>query len=116
NARIVESGELEDEALVVSSAVRTLCVDLNTIYPELDREIGKIAKEKEVHYLGAPVGGSVSGAEAASLSIMVGGEKSSYDHALPYLEALGVNIFHVGEDYGLGTMVKLIKIGRASCR
>lgn len=105
---IVKSVYLEEEGLVASSAAGTLLVDLSTISPELDREIGKIAKEKEVHYLGAPVSGSVSGAEAASLSIMVGGEKSSYDHALPYLEALGVNIFHVGEDYGLGTMVKLI--------
>lgn len=105
---IVKSVYLGEEGLVASSAYNTLLVDLSTISPELDREIGKTAKENQVQYLGAPVSGSVSGAEAASLSIMVGGEKAAYNHALPYLEALGHNIFHVGEDYGQGTNVKLI--------
>lgn len=105
---IVKSVYLGEEGLVASSADNTLLVDLSTISPELDREIGGIAKENQVQYLGAPVSGSVSGAEAASLSVMVGGDNAAYNHALPYLEALGNNIFHVGEDYGQGTNVKLI--------
>ncbi|MFP3490743.1 NAD(P)-dependent oxidoreductase, partial [Staphylococcus sp. SIMBA_130] len=39
---------------------------------------------------------------------MVGGDKTTYGFALPYLETIGKNIFHVGEDHGLGTIVKLI--------
>src|SRR5699024_12426691 len=75
---IVNSGYLGEEGLVASSAYNTLLVDLSTISPELDRETGKTAKENQVQYLGAPVSGSVSGAEAASLSIMVSEVHASF--------------------------------------
>src|SRR5699024_8687170 len=66
---IVKSVYLGEEGLVASSAYNSMLVDLITSSPELVREIGKTAKENQVQYLGTPVSGSVSGAEAASLSI-----------------------------------------------
>src|SRR5699024_11810845 len=45
---IVKSVYLGEEGLVASSAYNTLLVDLSTISPELDREIGKTAKENQV--------------------------------------------------------------------
>lgn len=106
--QIVESVYFDAGGLIDHSFEGKTLIDLSTISPELDREIGKSAEENGTKYLGSPVSGSVSGAENATLSIMVGGEKNSYDSALQHLEVLGKNIFHVGEDYGAGTMVKLI--------
>lgn len=106
--QIVENVYLGKEGLVESGNRPLTLVDLSTISPELNRKIAKEASKKGISYLGAPVSGSVSGAEAATLSIMVGGDKEAYDMALPYLEAIGKNIFHVAEDHGLGTVVKLI--------
>lgn len=106
--QIVESVYLGIKGLIENGEAPLILIDLSTISPELNKKVAKIALEKDIQYLGAPVSGSVSGAEAASLSVMVGGDKETYNFALPYLEAIGKNIFHVSEDHGLGTIVKLI--------
>ncbi|WP_156290956.1 NAD(P)-dependent oxidoreductase [Oceanobacillus salinisoli] len=105
---VVESVYLGNEGLVENGEGLLTLIDLSTISPELNKKVAKAALEKGIQYLGAPVSGSVSGAEAATLSVMVGGDKKTYDFALPYLKSIGKNIFHVGEDQELGTIVKLI--------
>lgn len=56
--------------------------------------------------LDAPVSGSVSFAEAGTLTIMVGGETEAVDRARPVLEALSAKLLHVG-DLGTGATMKL---------
>src|SRR5262249_31964912 len=55
----------------------------------------------------APVSGGVSGARAATLAIMVGGDAEPLQKATPVLRAIGPNIFHVGP-VGAGNTVKAI--------
>ncbi|MBP2076255.1 NAD(P)-dependent oxidoreductase [Oceanobacillus polygoni] len=106
--KVVEDVYLGIEGLVENGKSNLTIIDLSTISPELNKKVAKAALEKGIQYLGSPVSGSVSGAEAATLSVMVGGDKKTYSFALPYLKTIGKNIFHVGEDHGLGTIVKLI--------
>src|SRR5207245_4748343 len=47
------------------------------------------------------------GWEAATLGIMVGGEESVYEACLPLLQALGTNIYHMGQS-GAGHMTKAL--------
>ena len=54
----------------------------------------------------APVSGGVMGAQKASLNIMVGGSKDSFDRALPILKVMGKNIYHAGE-IGSGNGAKI---------
>lgn len=105
---IAETVYLGEEGIINSRQKPVILVDLSTISPDLNREIAKEALQNNLEYLGAPVSGSVSGAVNATLSIMVGGDKQTYNSALPYLQAIGANVFHVGEDPGVGTVVKLI--------
>jgi len=105
---IAQSVYLGEEGIINNCHKPVVLVDLSTISPELNREIAKEASENNLEYLGAPVSGSVSGAVNATLSIMVGGDKETYDWALPYLQVIGANVFHVGDDPGVGTVVKLI--------
>lgn len=105
---IVENVYLGENGIVNVRSEPMLLVDLSTISPDLNRKIAKEAKDKGFEYLGAPVSGSVSGARTATLTVMAGGEKSGYNKAKPYLEAIGKNIFHVDTDPALGTVVKLI--------
>ena len=44
----------------------------------------------------APVSGGVGGAEAATLTFMVGGADETFERARPILDAMGKNIFHAG--------------------
>jgi 3-hydroxyisobutyrate dehydrogenase len=84
-----------------------LCVDMSTIGPADTRTIGAALKEHGIGMLDAPVTGSSPRAQDGSLTIMVGGERASFERALGLLECMGRLIAHVGE-LGQGQMLKLI--------
>jgi 3-hydroxyisobutyrate dehydrogenase-like beta-hydroxyacid dehydrogenase len=64
------------------------------------------AKEKEITVVDAPVSGGREGAEARTLSMMVGGDKEDYEGVRPVLEKMGKNIFYMGT-IGMGEVAKL---------
>ena len=86
-----------------------IIIDMSTIAPSVTRALSEKAAAKGVHFLDAPVSGGSQGAINGTLSIMVGGEKESFERALPVLEAMGKkeNITYVGPS-GSGEVVKLI--------
>lgn len=53
----------------------------------------------------------VGGAEAGTLTFMVGGEQSHFDAAQQYLKAMGKNIVHCG-DAGTGQVCKCVQYKR----
>jgi 3-hydroxyisobutyrate dehydrogenase-like beta-hydroxyacid dehydrogenase len=85
----------------------TLVVDCSTISPIKTREFADRLAEKGVHMLDAPISGGSEGAANGTLSIMVGGDADQVERAMPFLEAMGKTITHVGGN-GAGQMVKLV--------
>jgi len=83
-----------------------LLIDCSTIDIETSKEIGNIANKKGIMMIDAPVSGGVMGAQKATLNIMVGGSKKSFDRALPVLKVMGKNIYHAGE-IGSGNGAKI---------
>jgi 3-hydroxyisobutyrate dehydrogenase len=83
-----------------------LFVDMSTVSPEISIEIGKALKIKEASFIDAPVAGSTKPAADGTLIIMVGGEEKDVERATPYLEKLGKQIKHLGEN-GKGLAAKL---------
>ena len=73
-----------------------LLIDMTTSTPGLAREIFDAAKARGVHALDAPVSGGDIGAREAHLTIMVGGEQSAFDRALPIFQAIGKTINLMG--------------------
>ena len=63
--------------------------------------------QRGIHFIDAGVSGGIPGAEAGTLGIMVGGEASVYEACLPLLQALGTNIYHMGQS-GAGHMTKAL--------
>jgi len=84
----------------------SLLIDCSTIDPTTSKELSKMSQQKELHAIDAPVSGGVGGAEAGTLTFMVGGSKTAFDMAKPYLEKMGKNIVHCG-DSGNGQVVKI---------
>lgn len=82
-----------------------LFIDMSTIAAATSRKIFQALQTKGVSALDAPVSGGDIGAQQGTLSIMVGGEKSAFDRALPILQAMGKNIVHIG-DAGAGQITK----------
>lgn len=83
----------------------SLFIDMSTISPGVTLEIHNRMKEKGVSALDAPVSGGQVGAEAGTLSIMVGGSDESFKRALPAFQAMGKNIVLIGEA-GAGQVTK----------
>ncbi|MBU1821727.1 MAG: NAD(P)-dependent oxidoreductase [Bacteroidetes bacterium] len=83
----------------VLSGIQTgaMFVDMSTIDPSVAVSIHKKMQSQGVEALDAPVSGGQVGAEAATLSIMVGGSEAAFQRALPIFQAMGKNIVHMGE-------------------
>jgi 3-hydroxyisobutyrate dehydrogenase len=103
----VEALYLGAGGLVERARPGTILIDLSSVLPSTPRLIEPRARERGVHFLEAPVSGGVSGARAATLAVMVGGDAAVLERARPVLRALGPNVFHVGP-VGAGNTVKAI--------
>ncbi len=84
-------------------------VDMSTIAPATARKVGEACAERQVGFLDAPVSGGSQGAVAGTLTIMVGGERPTFERVLPVFAAVGrpENTLLVGP-VGTGQVVKLI--------
>ncbi len=103
----VASVLLGPDGVAQAAGAGALCVDMSTIAPTDTRRIGAALAEREIRMLDAPVTGSSPRAEAATLTIMAGGEPADFARARPLLETMGELIVHVGQ-LGQGSMLKLI--------
>jgi 3-hydroxyisobutyrate dehydrogenase len=83
-----------------------LLIDCSTIDVKTAREVAAEAQERGFLMVDAPVSGGVGGAEGASLTFMVGGEKAGFERAKPVLEAMGKKIVHTGAS-GNGQAAKI---------
>ncbi len=83
-----------------------LIVDCSTIDPESARQVHRLAAEAGSPSLDAPVSGGMTGAEAATLTFMVGGEETAVASGKPILEAMGRRIVHCG-GAGAGQSAKI---------
>jgi 3-hydroxyisobutyrate dehydrogenase len=92
--------------VLASAAPGTLLVDCSTVDVETARAVAAAAKVNELEMLDAPVSGGVAGAQAATLTFMVGGGDKAFDRAKPVLEAMGKTIVLAGSA-GSGQAAKI---------
>lgn len=97
---------LGHDGLVENARSGQVYVDTSTVDPDLSRELARKLEAAGAQFLDAPVSGGVAGAEAGSLTIMIGGPSEAVESARAVLEALGERIHLVGPN-GSGTVVKL---------
>jgi len=85
---------------------RYLC-DASTVDPGTSRRVYEAAKAAGVRAMDCPVSGGPTGAEARTLTIMVGGEATDLEAVRPVLQAIGKKIVHCGLS-GAGQGAKLV--------
>ena len=103
----VEAVVRGDDGLLAGLREGALIVDHSTISPTVTRELAGEVSDAGGAWVDAPVSGGSEGAANGSLSIMVGGAASDVARAMPYFEAMGKTITHVG-DVGSGQLVKIV--------
>jgi 3-hydroxyisobutyrate dehydrogenase len=93
----VEEVYLGKNGILANAREGTTLIDMTTSQPALAARIYDEAKKKKMPSLDAPVSGGDLGAREARLSIMVGGDKETFDAMLPIFQAMGKNIVHQGK-------------------
>lgn len=105
-SRHVEGLYLGEGGLLAKIPAGALVIDSSTIAPASAQKVAQAASARGLQMLDAPVSGGTAGAQAGTLTFIVGGEAAVLERARPYLEAMGKNIFHVGAN-GAGQVAKL---------
>jgi 3-hydroxyisobutyrate dehydrogenase-like beta-hydroxyacid dehydrogenase len=77
------------------------------VSPELNRRCAAWLAERGADFLDAPVSGGPGGAQAGTLTVMVGGDAAVFQRAEPVFRAFGQNIRRCGP-LGAGQVIKLV--------
>ena len=101
-----ESGD-DDKAAIHGLRPGCLVIDCSTISPATSRRLAAALAERAIRYLDAPVTGGTEGAQAGTLSVLVGGDARDLERARPLLQVLGGAITHFGP-VGAGQEAKAV--------
>ena len=101
----VEEVVAGEDGLLEGARESSLIVDMSTSSPVLARGLYRMAKNRGVGMLDAPVSGEDIGARERTLSMMAGGDEDDFERARPLFGAMGETIVHVG-GAGAGQTVK----------
>jgi 3-hydroxyisobutyrate dehydrogenase len=88
----------------------SLFLDCTSGDPGTSRRIARRLEERGIAFADAPVSGGTNGAEAGTLTVMVGSDEATYRRALPVLSAFGQRIEHLGP-VGSGHAMKAVNNG-----
>ena len=84
------------QGVIASVAPGTLLIDCSTIDVATARDVAAAAQARGLAMVDAPVSGGVGGAQAATLTFMVGGSDDAFARAEPILAGMGRTIVHAG--------------------
>jgi len=104
--RDVEAVVLGENGIMEGATPGMVYMDLSTNSPTAIRRIHDICADRGVTVLDAPVSGGVYGAAAATLAVMVGGDRTVYDRMKPTLDAIGSHVVYCGP-IGNGMVCKI---------
>ena len=84
--------------VLAAARQKSIYIDMSTVSPATSLRVAEACAERGVAYLRAPVSGSVSLAQAGTLTIMCSGLRDAYDQVEPLLGAMGAKLFYVGPE------------------
>src|SRR6266700_3816262 len=82
------------DGLLAGLGAGKLLIDMSTVSPAFSRALAAKVRDKGAAMVDAPVSGSVVTLQQGKLSVMVGGEKSTFDRVKPLLEDVGPRVTH----------------------
>lgn len=108
----------------VLAGIRPGCVyvDMGTISPEVTREVAAAFAERGFRMLDAPLSGSPVTVAQGNASLMIGGDKATFERIEPVLRAIGPKVTYIGASgqavtmklaVNLLLMVEVIAFGEA---
>ncbi len=96
-----------DDGVLARAAPGLVVYDFTTSDPVATRAIAERAAARGIAYLDAGMSGGAAGADAGTLTLMVGGERDAFERTRGLLERISKRLFHLGGS-GAGHTMKLI--------
>lgn len=106
-SREVEALLEGSDGLLAGLARGSLLLDCTSGDPATSRRIAGRLAERDISFADAPVSGGTNGAEAGTLTVMVGGDEATFRRAQPVLAAFGKRVEHLGP-VGSGHAMKAV--------
>lgn len=94
------------QGLLGSVTTGSVVIDMSTISPAVEQRLDSELRKVSATLVDAPVSGGDIGAQNATLAIMAGGDRESFERSLPLFEAMGKTITYCGP-VGSGQLTKL---------
>ncbi|OTG63848.1 3-hydroxyisobutyrate dehydrogenase [Acinetobacter silvestris] len=105
-AKHVRDVYLGEDGVLATLKAGSLCIDCSTIDPQTIKDIAEAGEAKQIVVCDAPVSGGTIGAQAGTLTFMVGASEQTYEATKPVLSLMGKNVVHCGA-VGTGQVAKI---------
>ncbi|HYL36609.1 MAG TPA: NAD(P)-dependent oxidoreductase [Bryobacteraceae bacterium] len=106
DTRMAEEVLVGPRGVIQGATPGTVVADASTISPAASRDIGGKLASKGIHLLDAPCTGSTPGADAGTLTFMIGGDAPVFERVKPFFECMGKQFYFCGGP-GMGLQAKL---------
>jgi 3-hydroxyisobutyrate dehydrogenase-like beta-hydroxyacid dehydrogenase len=106
NSAALEAVANGPNGLLAGLGAGKLLIDMSTVSPAVSRALAARVRETGAEMVDAPVSGSVITLKEGKLSVMVGGQASTFERVKPLLEDVGPRVTHVGPN-GLALSMKI---------
>ena len=107
NDKDLEEITLSEDGAFQSINRGSIFIDHSTVSASISRELHNLAKKRDFNYIDAPISGGQAGAETAKLSIMCGGDETTFNRALPIMNIYSKICKLMGEP-GSGQLTKMV--------
>ncbi|MDX1742262.1 MAG: NAD(P)-dependent oxidoreductase, partial [Ruegeria sp.] len=87
---------LGDGGVIAAMRPGAVLVEMSTVSGEVSVDLASAAADQKIGYVRAPVSGSVSMAEAGTLTFIVSGDEKHCERVRPVLESMSGKQFYVG--------------------
>jgi 3-hydroxyisobutyrate dehydrogenase len=94
------------DGMLAGLSAGKILIDISTVSPDVSRHAAERVRATGADMIDAPVSGSVITLQSGKLSIMVGGNKETFEKVLPLLHDIGPKVTHVGGN-GLALAMKI---------
>ena len=106
---VIRDMALKADGLIANMQSGATWIELSTNNLEVWRDVRGLAVSKGIHTLDAPISGGAEGAEAGTLTILIGGDEAVYARCVPIFSAIGKRIEYLGAP-GVGYVAKIAQV------
>jgi 3-hydroxyisobutyrate dehydrogenase-like beta-hydroxyacid dehydrogenase len=107
NDAAVKSVYLDKAGVFSAVEPGTIILEMSTISPELSRRLHREARKRGINFLDVAISGSTPAVEAGTITLLAGGDKSTFDPCTPIFESIARQWFLIGPGSS-GVQMKLV--------